>query len=78
MIVGFASSYIMALFIFVWMIVGFKVVQEIPEKGVNHKQCGDVMLSWLILQIIPEFGGWLGLCIPNKVMSKFAYSEESV
>ena len=68
------------VFLFAWTVVGFKLQQEIREKGVNHQQCGDVMLGWLILQMFPESCGCLGFAYGAYVISNFEqmhYKEDT-
>ena len=52
-----------SIFLVPWTMVGWELQSEIKESGINNKQCGDIMLSWLILQLILEIGpGFFIIC----------------
>lgn len=51
------------IFLFTWMVIGFLFQKEIRENGVNNQECGDILLAWLILQMLVEIGPcFFGFC----------------
>ena len=60
---GFTCASFGSIFLVAWTVVGLQLQMEIKESGINDKQCGDIMLRWLILQMILEIGpGFLTIC----------------
>lgn len=57
-LIKFTSVFLTSLneifFLFPWTMVGFLLQEEIREYGVNKQQCGDVILGWLVLQVLLE------------------------
>ena len=52
------------LSLFAWTIIGFLMEKEIRNYGVNNQQCRVVMLCWLILEMLLEYGPFaLVICI---------------
>merc|ERR1712241_980361 len=42
------------LFLFIWTVIGFLLQEEVRYYGVNNEQCGDVLLGWLIIQLVVD------------------------
>ena len=55
----------LAVYVLPLTIIGFLFNEEIKTYGANHTQCADVVLAWLILQMLlvyTPFCGWLWWC----------------
>ena len=50
------------IFLFAWTVIGFLLQEEIRTRGVNNEQCDDILLAWLILEIVVEFASVCCVC----------------
>merc|ERR1711870_162805 len=48
----FCCNFVVMIFLFAWTVIGFLLHQEGRMHGVNDEQCGDVLLPWLIMQLV--------------------------
>ena len=58
------------IFLFAWTVVGFLLQEEVRNHGVNHQQCGDILLGWLIVQMCTYILPWVCACLNSFLASR--------
>ena len=49
----FIISCLGSFFLLAWAVIGCLLRREIQKHGVNNQQCDDVLLAWLIINLVP-------------------------
>merc|ERR1712217_475177 len=44
------------IFMFVWTAIGIRYYVDIQSHGVNDQQCSDILLAWIILNTVMNYG----------------------
>ena len=44
---------LVSCFLLAWVVIGCLLWSEIKNHGVNNQQCDDMLLAWLIINIVP-------------------------